>query len=68
MESNELLKVEEVAVYLRVTKGTVWRWCRTGEIPCVKIGHQWRIRRDDFERLVRSNFAHDGEKELEDKE
>ncbi len=68
MDSRELLTVEEVAVYLRVTRGTVWRWCRIGELPCVKIGHQWRIRRDDFEQLLRSDSAHGGEVETEDEE
>ena len=48
---GELLDVEEVAGYLGVTPVTVYRWCRDGSLPCLKVGRSWRIRRralDDF--------------------
>ena len=48
---RELLSVEEVAGYLGVGTVTVYRWCREGRLPCLKVGRSWRIRRgalDDF--------------------
>jgi excisionase family DNA binding protein len=44
--ANELLTVQEVAVYLRVSRVTVWRWCQQGILPAFRIGRNWRIRRD----------------------
>ena len=52
MDNRDLLTVEETAAYLRVTKGTIWRWCRSGKLPATKIGHQWRIRRDELEDMI----------------
>jgi len=40
---TELMTVEEVADYLRVTKKTIYRLLRQGKIPATKVGHQWRF-------------------------
>lgn len=40
---DELLTVEEVAAYLRVSRTTVWRWCQAKKVPAFKIGREWRI-------------------------
>src|SRR5205823_14259202 len=51
--SHELLSVDEVASYLGVEPITVYRWCRQGRLPALKVGKAWRIRRgalDDFLR------------------
>jgi excisionase family DNA binding protein len=39
-----LLSAEEAAERLGVDRATVWRWCREGRIPCLKIGRLWRVR------------------------
>jgi excisionase family DNA binding protein len=43
-----LLSVEEVAEYFGVTTTTVYRWCKEGRIPCLKIGKLWRVRREEL--------------------
>ncbi len=45
---SELLTVKEVAIYLRVSRVTVWRWCQQGTIPAFRVGRNWRIRRADL--------------------
>ncbi len=40
---TELMTVEEVASYLRVTKKTVYRLLKQGRIPASKVGRQWRF-------------------------
>ena len=44
-----LLSAEEVALYFGVKTTTVYRWCREGRIPCLKIGKHWRVRREVLE-------------------
>jgi excisionase family DNA binding protein len=48
---NELMTVQEVADYLRVSRVTAWRWCQEGIIPAFRIGRIWRIRRDKLLEL-----------------
>jgi len=52
---NELLTVQEVADYLRVSRVTIWRWCQRGIIPAFQIGRNWRIHREDLLKL-KKNF------------
>ncbi len=42
---TELMTLEEVADYLRVTKKTIYRLLRQGKIPATKVGQQWRFDR-----------------------
>ena len=49
---DELLTIAEVAAYLKVSRRTAWRWCKSGRLPAGKIGHQWRVARSDLENFV----------------
>lgn len=51
-QGKDLLDVDEVAAYLKVTPVTVWRWCREGSLPCLKIARSWRIRREALEDFL----------------
>jgi excisionase family DNA binding protein len=50
---KDLLSAEDVAGYLGVGQVTVYRWCREGRLPCLKIGKSWRIRRTALEDFLR---------------
>jgi len=45
----ELMTVEEVAAYLRVTKKTIYRLLKRGSIPAIKVGHQWRFKKNSID-------------------
>lgn len=47
------LEVVEVAAHLGVEPVTVYRWCRAGRLPCIKLGKAWRIRRATLEEFLR---------------
>jgi excisionase family DNA binding protein len=47
-----LLTTDEVLGYLKVTSRTIYRLIRIGELPAVRIGRQWRIRRADLDRWL----------------
>jgi excisionase family DNA binding protein len=46
------LTTEDVLAYLNVTPRTIYRLVRTGELPAIRIGRQWRFRRADLEAFV----------------
>ena len=48
-----LLGADEAAAYLGVMKTTVYRWCKEGSIPCLKIGRYWRVRREALEYFTK---------------
>ena len=41
-----LLTVAEAALGLRVSAATVKRLCADGDLPAIRVGHQWRISAD----------------------
>ena len=50
---KELLSAEDVAGYLGVGEVTVYRWCREGKLPCLKVGKHWRVRREALEDFLK---------------
>jgi excisionase family DNA binding protein len=49
---KELLSAEDVAELMGIKETTVWRWCREGRLPCLKIGKHWRVRRQALENFL----------------
>jgi excisionase family DNA binding protein len=54
-EEKVLLGAEDVAGLVGVKETTVWRWCREGRLPCLKVGKHWRIRRGVLEDFLRES-------------
>jgi excisionase family DNA binding protein len=52
-EKKELLAAEDVAELMGVKETTVWRWCREGRLPCLKVGKHWRLRREALEDFLK---------------
>jgi len=51
----ELMTVQEVARYLRVTEKTVYRLLKQGRIPAIKVGRQWRFDKDSIDEWLHQN-------------
>jgi excisionase family DNA binding protein len=49
---SDLITLAEAAKHLRVSANTVYKFCRSGELRARKVGRQWRILKDDLERLL----------------
>lgn len=52
---TEFYSVEEVADRLKVSQQTVRAWLKDGKIESYQFGRQWRIRRDEVERLIQAS-------------
>jgi excisionase family DNA binding protein len=54
---TELMTVEEVADYLRVTKKTIYRLLTQNKIPATKVGHQWRFDKAAIDEWLQRSSA-----------
>jgi excisionase family DNA binding protein len=52
---TELLAAADVAELIGVKETTVYRWCKEGKLPCLKIGKHWRVRREALEDFLRES-------------
>ena len=51
----ELLAATDVAGMIGVKETTVYKWCKEGKLPCLKVGKHWRIRREALEEFLRES-------------
>src|SRR5215212_7044371 len=52
---SELLAAADVAGMIGVKETTVYRWCKEGKLPCLKIGKHWRVRREALEDFLKES-------------
>jgi excisionase family DNA binding protein len=58
MADTQLLTVEQVAHEFQLTTQTIRNWIRSGALAAVKIGHVYRVKREDVDAMMR---RHQGE-------
>ncbi len=51
--AGELLDTGRAIRLLKTTRPTFYRWLRTGRIKGMKVGRQWRFRREDIDRFLK---------------
>ncbi len=55
--SKEWLSVADICEYMDVSPYVVTRMIRSGELPGVKFGREWRIATSDFETYLNDQRA-----------
>lgn len=49
---DEVLTIDELAVYLKVSKSTLYKLVQEGKVPGQKVGKHWRFKRDVIDRWL----------------
>ncbi|MDR1277813.1 MAG: PTS sugar transporter subunit IIA [Treponema sp.] len=57
MIDDDILTIDEVAKYLRVSERTVYDWAQKGDIPSGKIGTVWRFKKSEIEKWVNERLT-----------
>jgi PTS system nitrogen regulatory IIA component len=57
MNDDDILTIDEVAKYLRVSERTVYDWAQKGDIPSGKIGTVWRFKKSEIEEWVNDRLS-----------
>ncbi|MGH9194529.1 MAG: helix-turn-helix domain-containing protein [Acidimicrobiia bacterium] len=56
-----LLTVSEVASTMRVSNMTVYRLIKSGQLPAIRVGKNYRIRQSDMDRYLTDRSVNPGE-------
>lgn len=48
-DHDEVLTIDELATYLKVSKSTLYKLAQEGKVPGQKIGKHWRFRRQTID-------------------
>jgi excisionase family DNA binding protein len=52
---DNVLTIEELAIYLKISKSTLYKLVREGKIPSQKVGRHWRFRKKSIDRWLEEN-------------
>ena len=51
-QPREILTIDEISEYLRISKSTAYKLVREGQIPSQKVGRHWRFRKEAIDRWL----------------
>ena len=51
--NSQIMTVDEVAAYLKLSKITVYKLTQKGEIPGFRIGSSWRYNKEVIDEIAR---------------
>jgi len=49
---SNVLTIDELAAYLKISKSTLYKLVREGKIPSQKIGKHWRFRKGAIDQWL----------------
>ena len=49
---GDVLTIEELSVYLKIPKSTLYKLVREGKVPSQKVGRHWRFRKEAIDRWL----------------
>ena len=49
---DTIMTIAELAVYLKLSRSTLYHLARAGRVPGVKVGRHWRFHREAIDRWV----------------
>jgi len=49
--SDSFMTIKDVSSYLKIKEQTVYRLVQQGKIPGLKLGGQWKVKRDHLDRM-----------------
>jgi len=53
-KADDVMTIDELAVYLKLSKSSLYHFARAGKVPGVKIGEQWRFQKSAIDEWMRS--------------
>ena len=49
---NAVLTIDELAVYLKIAKSTLYKLAQEGKLPGQKVGRHWRFRKETIDHWL----------------
>jgi len=60
MITETLMTIDDLALYLRVTKRTIYDWLKHNKVPAFKIVGQWRFKKDKIDQWLEERAKYYG--------
>ncbi len=60
--TSDIMRLDELADYLKVSRSTLYKLVRQGDIPGQKVGKQWRFHKDAVDDWLKQHPEHASKK------
>lgn len=64
-QEDQVLTIDELSVYLKIAKSTLYKLAQEGKLPGQKIGKHWRFRKASIDRWLEESAQSGNEKDVE---
>ena len=51
-DNSQIMTVEEVAEFLKLSKITIYKLVKKGQLPGFRVGNSWRFRKDKILEII----------------
>lgn len=58
---GDVLTIDDLSDYLKISKSTLYKLVREGSIPCQKVGRHWRFRKEAIDRWLEESTDKKGQ-------
>lgn len=65
---SEIMSLDELAAYLKVSRSTLYKLVQQGGIPGQKVGKQWRFHKNAVDDWLRANPQHPSRDDAQQKD
>ena len=52
-QADSVMTIDELAVYLKLSKSTLYKLCSAGKVPGQKVGRHWRFHREAIDEWLK---------------
>jgi len=59
MSENKWLTVEEICLYLSITKDTIYKWIDKRDMPAHRVGRRWMFQQEEVDTWIKAGKAAD---------
>jgi len=66
VKPDDVLTIEDLSVYLKISKSTLYKLVREGKIPCQKVGRHWRFHKQAIDSWLQNSNTNRYEEEIRD--
>lgn len=56
---GDVLTIDELSLYLKISKSTLYKLVREGKIPSQKVGRHWRFRKEAIDNWLEETRPRD---------
>jgi excisionase family DNA binding protein len=58
--NSQIMTVEEVAEFLKLSKITIYKLVKKGQLPGFRVGNSWRFRKDKILEIISNQLIEVG--------